>query len=172
MKFPDVGGGSNGGPDKGLFLKLKDGDKIRALFRGDPLIYRQHWIGGRSQLCTQKGDCELCKGGDKSKFRFRINVLVQQDGVWVAKVFEQGYGMFKDLKELHEGDYNLEETCLALSRSGSGTDTEYRLVPAKDNGGLKAADIKRLHAIPLIELGERAAETAGEAADANEDVPF
>lgn len=161
MKFPDVGGGANGGLGKGTFLKLKDGDRVKAIFRGDPKVFRQHWINGRSLLCSGK-ECGACAEGDKSKFRFRINVLVQQEGVWVAKVFEQGYGMFKDLKEMHENEYDLEQTCLMLSRSGTGADTEYRIIPAKDNGGIKPPDFKKLAAIPLNELGD-APDTGDEA---------
>lgn len=155
MKFPDVkdnrGGGSGGG---GTFLKLKDGDRLKGVFRGDPAIFRQHFIKAemKSYLCEGKATCEHCKAGDKAKFRFAINFLTQEEGVWVAKVFEQGYGTYLELKEMHESEYDLPTTCVMLSRSGEGTDTRYRVTPAKDNGGLKEADIKKLDAIPLNDL--------------------
>lgn len=175
MKFPDVDGGSKGGPAAGTFLKLKDKERVKGVFVGDPVIFRQHWIENRSQLCTGKATCDHCKAGDKSKFRFRINFITKVDGVQVAKVFEQGYGFFKDLKEMHENDYNLTETLISLSRSGTGTDTEYRITPVKDNDGLKPADFKRLAAIPLNALTERdsdAIEAETNETPVESDLPF
>lgn len=172
MKFPEVGGGKgDGGPGNGTFLKLKDGDKVTGVFMGDPAIFRQHWIGGRSAPCQGKAECEHCKTGDKAKFRFRINMITKIDGVYVAKVFENGYGMYLDLKELHESAYDLPTTVVILSRSGEGTDTRYRVLPAKNNGGLKAEDFKKLANIPLNKLTEEpeAPETAPETSD---DIPF
>lgn len=176
MNFPDVGShrGGNGGPGSGVFLRLKDGDRIQGIFRGDPSIFRQHWVGGRSALCEGKATCEHCKAGDKPKFRFRINFLTKIDGVWMPKVFEQGYGTYLDLKEMHEGSYDLQVTLVTLSRTGEGTDTRYRVLPVKANGGLKEADFKKIAAIPLNELREesQASAPAPEEQDANEDVPF
>lgn len=155
MNFPDVGGGkSGGGPGSGTFLKLKDGDKVQGVFMGDPAIFRQHWVGGRSHLCPGKAECEHCQAGDKAKFRFRINFLTKVDGVWMAKVFENGYGMYLDLKEMHESSYDLPTTLVILSRAGEGTDTKYRVLPVKDNGELTPANFKSLAAIPLNELKE------------------
>lgn len=175
MKFPDVGGGSKGGPAAGTFLKLKDKERAKGVFVGDPAIFRQHWIDNRSQRCEGRAECEHCKAGDKSKFRFRINFITKVDGVFVAKVFEQGYGFYKDLKEMHENDYALPETLVSLSRSGTGTNTEYRITPVKDNDGLKAADFKRIHAVPLNTLTDKEPEPIEAPADetpVEEDLPF
>ena len=176
MKFPEVGkGNGNGnGLGSGVFLKLKDGDKVQGIFVGDPSIFRQHWIGGRSSQCMGKAECEHCKGGDKPKFRFRINFLTKVDGVWVAKVFENAYGMYLDLKEMHESSYDLPSTLVTLSRTGEKTDTRYRVLPVKDNGGLKSDQLKKLAGIPLNDLSGKSdtpAEAEGEQ-DANEDIPF
>lgn len=176
MNFPDVGGnkGSNGGPSGGTFLKLKDGEKIQGVFMGDPHPFRQHWVGGRSYVCVGKAECEHCKAGDKSKFRFRINFLTKVDGVWTAKVYENGYGMYLDLKEMHEDSYELPTTLVSLSRAGEGTETKYRVMPVRDNGGMKAADFKRLAGIPLNALSDKAeeAEAPELEQDANDDLPF
>lgn len=167
MKFPDAGGGKgSSGGGGGTFLKLKDGDRIKGVFRGDPAIFRQHFIKAdmKSYLCPGKADCSHCKAGDKSKFRFRLNFLTQEDNVWVAKVFEQGYGTYLELKEMHESEYDLPSSCVILSRSGEGTDTRYRVTPAKNNGGMTPADFKKLDAIPLNDLTGNgvAPEEAGE----------
>lgn len=157
--------------NSGNFMKLEDGQRVKGVFRGDPKIFRTHWIGGRSHLCTGRDTCEHCKAGDKSKFRFLINFVSKVDGVWMAKVFEQGYGVYKDLKEMHENDYDLENTCITLSRSGKGTDTRYSIIPTKNNGDLKPADFKALGAVPLNPLSDDAAGDT-EASDADEDAPF
>lgn len=176
MKFPEVSNnkGSGSGIGSGVFLKLKDGEKIEGVFMGDPKIFRQHWIGGRSALCPGKAECEHCKAGDKSKFRFRINFMTKVDGVWMAKVFENGYGMYLDLKEMHEDAYDLPTTLVTLSRMGEKTETKYRVFPKKDNGGLKAPDFKKIAAIPLLELSEKPSEAAEveDGSDANDDIPF
>lgn len=173
MNFPDVGHikGSNG-IDGGMFLKLKDGDKVSGVFMGDPAIFRQHWISGRSHLCTGKSECEHCKAGDKAKFRFRINFITKVDGVWLAKVFENGYGVYLDLKEMHESSYDLPTTLVILSRAGEKTETKYRVLPAKNNGGLTAENFKKLAAIPLNELSEKSDETTSDELGADSDIPF
>ena len=175
MNFPDIGGGRGaGGVDSSLFVRLKAGDKINGVFRGDPKIFRLHWIGGRSHRCQGKDLCEHCAGGDKPKFRFMLNFITKVDNVWLAKIYEGGYQTYKALKELHESDYNLEETAVSIKREGEGTDTRYIVMPLKNNGGLKAADFKAVGAIPLNPFGddEKAADTPAEETDSNEDVPF
>lgn len=158
MKFPDLGGNNSSGRAAGVFIKMKDGDRLQGIFKGDPHIFRQHWVSGRSHLCTGKDQCEHCKAGDKPKFRFRINFIVREDGVPVAKIFEQGYGVYKDLKEMHENSYELPETLVSISRSGEGTNTRYTIMPVKNNGGLKPAEFKNFDKIPLNQLSDKAPE--------------
>ena len=180
MKFPDVGGGrgSNGGADSGLFIKMKDGDKITGIFRGEPKIFKVHWVAGRSSLCTYDG-CALCDQAQtneklKAKFRFQLNFITKADGVWLAKIYEGSYQTYKELKELHESDYNLEETAVSIKRNGEGTDTRYAIMPIKNNGGLKPADLKAIASIPLNPLkGDDNQAGGAPSSDANEeDIPF
>ncbi len=177
MKFPDVGGGrSSGGIDSGLFIKMGDGDKITGVFRGEPKIFRVHWVNGRSSVCDGKDTCQLCEKAQvdeklKGKFRFQLNFITKVDGVWLAKVFEGSYQTYKALKELHESDYDLENTAVSIKREGEKTDTRYVVMPLKNNGGLKAPDFKAIHAIPLNQLKDDAPDAA--AGDSNEeDIPF
>jgi hypothetical protein len=181
MKFPEIGGekGQKSGPDSGLFIKLKAGEKVQGVFRGDPHIFKQHWVDNRSSKCAGEG-CEICeraKTNDKlkAKFRFYINFIVKIDGVLHAKIFEQSFGTFKDLKTLHESGYDLEQTLVSITRNGSGTDTRYLVLPVKDNGGLKADGFKKVHAVPLNELGDEPSEDVdanGEAEATEDDLPF
>jgi len=175
MKFPDVGGVSRGGAggSGGLYVRLADGERIQGVFRGSPSIFRLHWANRQSTRCEGKDRCALCQGGDKPKFRFAINFITKEDGVWVAKIFEQGYLLYKKLKDLHENDYNLEETAVNVSRTGEELETEYNVLPAKNNGGLTAKDFKAIAAVPLNRLSEEKPEDPADASgDANEDVPF
>lgn len=176
MNFPDVNQKKGeGGLDGGVFLKLKDGDKIRGVFMGNPDILKIHWPKGEnSSLCTGKDQCALCKSGDKSKFRFRINFVTKVDEVWVAKVWEQGYGIYLDLKEMHENDYPLNSTLVTLHREGEDKDTRYRIMPVKDNGGLKPANFATLAKIPLNKLTEEPTEDAGakQPTFTEDDIPF
>jgi hypothetical protein len=177
MNFPDVGNSKSGsGPSSGLFIKLKGGEKVQGVFMGDPHIFRVHWVGGRSSLCQGKESCENCKAGDKAKFRFRLNFLTKVDAVWQAKVFEQSYSTYLELKEMHESAYSLPTTLVTVSRTGEGTETRYRVLPVKDNGGLKAEHFKKLALIPLNELSDKADEEApaAESAEGGDsgDIPF
>lgn len=181
MQFPDVGGGRSGGGgiDSSLFIKMKNGDKLNGVFRGEPKIFRVHWQNGRSSLCTGQSACQLCeraKADDnlKAKFRFQLNFVTKVDGVYLAKVFEGNYQTYKALKELHESDYNLEETAVSIKREGEKTDTRYIVMPLKNNGGLKPADFKSIGAVPLNQLKDDAPDApAADVGDANEeDIPF
>lgn len=149
MKFPSVGGE---GSQAGLFVRLKSGEKVLGVFRGEPKIFRQHWVGGRSSVCVGKDTCELCQAADKPAFRFRLNFLTRTDGIWMAKIFEQGYGVYQDLKALHEADYNLEETMVSITRVGEGKDTRYGIIPMRGNASMTPEHFQALAKIPLNDL--------------------
>lgn len=174
MNFPDVQkpAGAGGGLGGGAYLKLEDGARVRGVFMGDPHVFRQHWPkGGQKSICTEDASCAACKAGDRAKFRFAINFMVKIDDVWQARVFENGYGTYEDLKALH-ADYGLPMTLVTLSRSGKDKETRYSIMPVKDNGGWKADNFKKLAAIPLVPLkGENASADASPQAG-EDDVPF
>jgi len=154
MKFQDVGGGSEG-KKVGLFISMKDGDKVTGLFSGEPHIFKIHWIGQKSAKCLGKEICEHCRGGDKPKFRFKLNMIVKEDGVAMAKIFEGSYQMFLGLKNLHESDYNLEETVVTISRKGQKTDTRYTVLPVPPKAQPKPGELELLKKVPLNALSER-----------------
>jgi hypothetical protein len=171
MKFPDVGGGrSGGGTDSKLFVKLKSGEKLNGVFRGDPSIFRIHWVGGRSVRCPGQAQCENCAAEDKPKFRFRLNFITKDGGVWLAKIYEGNYQTYKDLKGLHESGYDLEETVVTVRREGENTDTKYHVIPTPKNGGLSPTDFAKITAVPLNPLSEAQAGAPAEAP--SDDIPF
>lgn len=172
MKFPDVGGKSGGaGFAKEDVVKLEDKDKVQGVFRGDPKIFHTHWNGKFGELCPGRSVCARCKSDEKAKFRFRMNFLVRQDGQWVAKVFENNYGTYQDMKALHEGEYNLEDTCVTISRTGKGqNDTRYQIMPTKNNGGLTPDDLRAIMNVKLHDLSVEGKTQTPDASSEN-DVP-
>src|SRR3990167_4785768 len=101
----------------GKFIRLKDGDRVTGVFRGEPhTFYRafkdkaeyENWAQGRS-------------------FKFRINILLKTAEGWEAKLFEQGSIAFDQLFEAHE-KYGFD--CVyEIRRKGSGQDdTRYYIL--------------------------------------------
>lgn len=167
MKFAQrSGGGKN-------YLKLKAGESVRGVFRGDPVDYRMHWVGGRGVDCPPK-DCPHCATGDKSGFRFRVNFVLNENGAYTAKVFENGWGVYEAMRALHEGDYNLEHHLVKLTRHGSGKETSYSIIPVP-NGTLAASQealvsAVALHPLTTTEESDSKEDTAPPHGD--EDAPF
>lgn len=130
MQFPAAQ--NAGGEDSKSFLKLKDKESVRGVFRGDPVDFKQHWITGtRPILCTGPG-CPTCAADPTKKpsFRFRINILVKDEkGGYISKIFEQGWTVYLQLADLHKV-YPLDQTVMRITRSGSGqNDTHYSILP-------------------------------------------
>lgn len=148
MKFSAEGGST----DSKNYLRLKDKDSARGVFVGDPYEFRMHWVGGRSVLCSEDANCKHCAMDLKSSFRFRINFIIKGENGYEAKIFEQGWTTYNALKELHEGDYNLENHLMKISRSGSGQhDTTYSIIPVP-KGEITAEQAKALVKVPLHDL--------------------
>lgn len=101
------------------FLKLKDGDKVYGVFKGD--IYEYHQIWAEKKVVPA--------GTPGAAFRFRINFIVKDGASYVAKVLEQGGTVYDFLKDLNES-YPLETTVVEIKRTGSGKDdTRYSILP-------------------------------------------
>lgn len=131
---------------------------MKGVFKGEPYDFRQHWIQGeqKSTVCPGVG-CPLCAQGEKPSFRFRLNFIVSENGVYTAKILEQGWTVYEALKNLHESDYNLEEYVLKITRHGDGTNTSYSVVPLAD-GKLPPEKLKLINEVPLLELAHQHAE--------------
>lgn len=170
MHFPETGG--DGGIDSKHFVKLKnDKDSIVGIFRGEPHLFRQHWINKRSFLCSENSECEHCKSKNKSTFRFRINFITKENNVYVAKVFEQGFTVYGLLKSLHETDYPLEKTVLRITRSGTGQDTTYTILPIP-KGEVTPELEKMLASVQLHDLGNLEKTNGSEGPQGDTPPPF
>ncbi len=137
------------------FLKLKDGESLTGVFRGDLFEYRLHWADNHGSVCPGKDTCTLCATGNKAKFRFRVNFLVKEGSSYVAKIMEQGWTVYELLREMNETDYDLEKYVMKITRRGEKLDTTYSIIPAP-NGALSEETEAKLKLVPLNDLGHLA----------------
>lgn len=127
VEFPDVSNEES----RNMFVKIKDGETVNLILRGRLHAYKIHWGQGKSVPCVGKKDCELCRDGNKAKFRFNANVIVKEGSDYVVKIWEQGWTTFEQLREWGK-EMDLEITPIKVSRKGSGqNDTTYLMVPLK-----------------------------------------
>ncbi len=155
MKFRKVETGGEEGGSK--FLKIRSGEAVRGVCRGELYEFFQVWENGKPQ--------RVASGTKGAKPRFRINFVVKEDSKFVAKIFEFGVMINNMLHELSE-DYDLSETVLKISRSGSGLETEYAVIPLKD-----APPIGEIKKVELQILDHKDVIEAPQTGNAWDDVP-
>lgn len=126
----------------GLFLRLKDGESVVGVFRGEIYEFHQIWEGGKSHVVSEDHP------GAKS--RFRLNFVPK--GESKPKIFEFGLTIYNQLAEISE-DYEVEKTAVKITRRGTGTDTVYIIIPAKEQPTEK--QLKLLADIPLNILNHK-----------------
>lgn len=119
MRFRTLPENEGGGSDK--FLKIKNGESIKVILRGEIYEYFVKWENGKSVVVAEN------QGG---KLRFRINALLfdQEQKKFVAKIWEFGQAVYKQLASINE-EYALEETKIKITRKGEGKETEYSILP-------------------------------------------
>jgi hypothetical protein len=157
------------GSSKNL-IKLKDKESITGVFRGEVVEFRQHWENKQSSLCTGDG-CQKCADGKKPSFRFRLNFIVKEGDALVAKIFEQGWTVYGQLREINK-DYPLNQNFVKISRSGSGqNDTSYTILPVK-NSLLTKEQEAQASAVPLLDLDPAGKSSPSGESQSDEDVPF
>lgn len=145
MNFKDLSAGST----KNL-LKIEPGEAVRGVLSGEPVDFRQHWIGNRSVVCTGYESCEHCANGEKSSFRFKINFIINENGSYLAKTLQGGRGLYEQLRALSK-DYELDKHAIKITRTGSGKDSKYGVVPVP-NGMLSEEQLSKLSQVKLNEL--------------------
>jgi len=98
-------------------IRLKDGESVTGVFRGEPVEYYQHRTPDGQYVQAVQGEM---MNGKKPQFRFRLNLCVRgENGGFEAKVFENGWKVYEQLAALQESGYDLETTVIRLSRKGS-----------------------------------------------------
>jgi|ERR1019366_1431445 hypothetical protein len=151
------------------FLKIKAGESIKGILRGEIFDYSQHWNTGKSEPCEGEG-CVLCGEGLKKSFRFRCNILTKEVNPeygekYVCKIFEQGGVTYDFLKSLAE-DFDLEKTVLKISRVGEKMQTKYTIVPLPG-----VVDDTKFKDIPLHDLTKFEKEEAHDQGS-EDSIPF
>lgn len=120
MKFNKRDIPKSDGSGGNMFMRLKDGESVTGVCRGEVYEFFIIWENNRSRIVKQSED------GAKS--RFRLNLVVHEDGKFIAKIWEFGLTIYNQLSDISD-EYNLEETKLKISRRGVGTDTVYMILP-------------------------------------------
>src|ERR1700676_1785789 len=116
MHFKDESQIPQGGSEN--FIKLKDKESITGVFVGEPYDFSVLWGNKKSEVVPE--------GTPNAKFRFRINFVVKANTGYVAKIFEQGPGIYKRLIKLNSEFQGLDTVVVKISRLGSTmNDTEY-----------------------------------------------
>lgn len=120
MKFSKRVQMSPEGRGSNLFLKIKDGESVIGVFRGEPLEFYSKWIGGKSQIALPDDP--------EAKKRYRLNFITKEDGKFVPKIWEFGVFIYNQLADIND-EYPLEKTKVKITRHGTGTDTTYMILP-------------------------------------------
>lgn len=146
----------------GLFLKLKDGVPQTGVFRGELYEFCQKWEGGKSHLANPDDP--------GAKTRFRANFITKEDGELKAKIFEFGFMVYNQLADIAT-EYDINKTALKISRRGVGMETEYTVIPAKDQPS--EAALKTIGAIDLNVLEHKnAIKVKNHAPGSDDEIPF
>lgn len=167
-----------GDGDGHLFVKLKDGEHVVGVQVGDVREYYTHFVNRKPEDCTHErddsgavvgGSCVHCAGGNKVKFRFTTNFVVNENGAFVAKLLNQGPMVYDQINELVETGWDLDRTWIRVSRKGSGmNDTEYAV-----NASPKLLTDEQLAQIKQVELNSVYPKTEDTVTEVGEDdVPF
>ena len=148
MKFSKISDSDNGD-----IIRLKDGDSVQGVLRGEPFEFYSHWGQDKTYRCVGRDVCDMCKAGNKAAFRFKLNMVTKDDGKLVVKVIENGFKLYKQLFDLNEGGWDLEKNFIKISRSGKGkNDTVYSAVPIP--GGVPPDVLAKIMALETHSLTE------------------
>lgn len=123
------------------FVRLTDGESVRGIFQGDPVVFWVLWKGQRSFVVPETTP--------ESRPRFKMNFVTQENGQLVAKVFEGSMTLYRQLKELHE-EYDLSKTMVKITRNGTGKETVYSILPAREP--VDKVAMKRIQNVQLQDL--------------------
>lgn len=162
MKFPPRQQGESG-EGTGTFLRLKDGETVTGILRGD--IYTFYSIGfGADTRVVEQG-----KGG---KRKYRHNFVVKDGSGYAARVWEFGPKIYDTLSALEQGGWDLQNTLLTISRTGSTKEnTKYTVTPNKKEPS--EAAMKAMAELELNELAhDKRAAAAEKAQDASDEPSF
>lgn len=151
------------------YLKIKDGEFIDIVIMGEPYTYYGKYQD-KTEYKTKVPD---------SSFKFKLQVVVKQDGAYVGKILNGGFFLISDIKE--NIDENGVDSIYRIKRKGTGTDSRYFVifktkVPEEQMKSLKDVPLPALTSNGKMQPGDDGqAEFEGDgfAGDIpDEDIPF
>jgi hypothetical protein len=115
---------------EGIFLRLKDGDKVKLRIASDPVI-------------------TVYKAGDKPRYAW----LVYNRNDKKAQVYNAGVSVYNQIADLTEEWGEPTEFDITIKRTGSGLqDTEYSVVPVKNSDDLTQEQEEEINKLNLRDL--------------------
>lgn len=122
----------------GSFIKLKDGDEVIGVFRGEPYTFYQAF----------KDKIEYPYKVAGASFKFRVNFVIKEKDGFVSKILQGGATMADQISSCRE-EYGLDCT-YKIKRKGSGKDDTTYSVLFKAN--LSKEQLKEINAVELLKL--------------------
>ncbi len=132
------------------FLKIKDGEVVKGVFRGEIFEYFVKWENGKGIVVGPNG------GG---KIRFRVNIVIPDGATFKCKVFEFGMPVYDQMEMLNKAYGDLTKIKVAIARKGLALDTTYMLMPLVQEP-LAPQVLAKIEAIPLNILDTQKKEEA------------
>ncbi|MGW0060328.1 hypothetical protein ACWDTT_10420 [Streptosporangium sandarakinum] len=145
------------------FKVPSDTDVVVKFLNNEPFaVYHQHWIpeaqGKKSYVCLEQ-DCPLCDIGDDARLQIAFNVIsFANPRKPELLVWNTGSRLAQKLEGLDSNDktgpIDREDLYWAVSKTGTGTATQYNLqaIKARD---LEDWDVEALDEDELAEFDER-----------------
>ena len=129
----------------GSFLRLKDGESQYVIFMGELYEFFQTFDQTKMKATV------VPEGTHKAQFRFRINAVIKvSPDKYEPRIFENGATVYNTLKELDTEYDGLESVIIKLTRKGVGLDTEYQLIPLRQEISPQTKAL--LAKLPLLKL--------------------
>ncbi len=132
----------------GNYLKIKDGESVKGVFRGEIHEFRIKWENNKS--------IEIPETDPTRMNRFRLNFIVYEGSKFIAKTWEFGITVYDQLASIHS-EYDLQKTKVKITRQGTGTDTAYHVLPLLKEP-IAGPVLAAIEAVPLNILNAKKSE--------------
>ena len=129
------------------WMNLETGEnKVRIVSEFEDYGTHYDQKNNKSVICVGKENCEFCQKGDKPRVQFLGWVIDRKDGK--VKLLRIGHSIFKQIGALAKfGEYAFEDMPdydMTIVKKGEGLDTEYSVVPARQNTPLTDEEQKMI----------------------------
>lgn len=146
MKFTRKNEAPKSGGDK--YIKLKSGESIYGVFRGEIFEFYQKWENGKSLTVE--------KSSPGAKVRFEANFITMVDGKFVAKIFGFPLSVYSQLEEINREYGDVTKIKVKVTRHGEKLETEWNVLPImSDREKLNAQSLDAVESVPLNILNNR-----------------